>query len=201
MVCELCQLFGEQIGVLREARANAEKTAPVAQNTQPSAKIKQTYVDKLKRANVTVEVQPKAKQTCKVTKKQLADIVDVVGKKIGVRGVKRGKDVAVFEECSSKHDAEKLRITAAEKMEAKARELKKSNLVVCIYRVDDLPAEKVSECVRQQNESVEFLYESAEQMKEDFRFFATPKDKKRSVETAVYSVSPKLRSRLVNCKV
>ncbi|GJQ66573.1 hypothetical protein Trydic_g4552 [Trypoxylus dichotomus] len=93
MICELCQLFGEENGVSWEVRANAEKRAPVAQHMHTSAKIKQTYTDKLKWGSVTVEVQPKANQTCEVTKKQLTEEVDVVGKKIGSRGVKRDKDV------------------------------------------------------------------------------------------------------------
>ncbi|GJQ77957.1 hypothetical protein Trydic_g2318 [Trypoxylus dichotomus] len=106
---------------------------------------------------------------------------------------------------SATQDAEKLRVSVAEKMQAKAREMKKSNPVVCIYGVDAaLTAEQVSECVRQQNESVENAYESGEEMREDFkifRFFATPKDNKRAVKNVVCSASPKLRSILISGKI
>ncbi|GJQ83685.1 hypothetical protein Trydic_g14392 [Trypoxylus dichotomus] len=203
MVCELNQLFGEQNGILREVRARAEKRAPIVECIQGKSKV--SYADKLKRSSVTVEVQPKVKQTSDDTKKQLAEKVDVVAKKIGVHGIKKGRDGAVFVECSSKQDAEKLRVSVAEKMQAKAREMKKSNPVVCIYGVDAaLTAEQVSECVRQQNENVENAYESGEEMREDFkifRFFATPKDNKRAVKNVVCSASPKLRSILISGKI
>ncbi|GJQ66122.1 hypothetical protein Trydic_g4187 [Trypoxylus dichotomus] len=68
---------------------------------------------------------------------ELAEKVDVAGKKIGVRGIKQDKDEAVFVDCSSDQDAEKLRVTVAEKMDTKARELKKSNPMVCEYDVDE----------------------------------------------------------------
>ncbi|GJQ68660.1 hypothetical protein Trydic_g19267 [Trypoxylus dichotomus] len=181
MVCELNQLFGEQNGILREVRAMAEKRAPIVEC-----------------------VQGKPKQTGDDTKKQLAEKVDVVAKKIGVHGIKKGRDGAVFVECSSKQDAEKLRVSVAEKMQAKTREMKKSNPVVCIYGVDAaLTAEQVSECVRQQNESVENAYENGEEMREDFKIFrfATPKDNKRAVKNVVCSASPKLRSIFISGKI
>ncbi|GJQ83744.1 hypothetical protein Trydic_g6777 [Trypoxylus dichotomus] len=97
MVCKLNQLFGELNGILKEIHENAEERAPVAKIMQPSAKqSRRAYADKL---SVTVEVQ--ANQTSDVTEKQLVEKVDVVGKKIGVRGVKKGMDGAVFVECSS----------------------------------------------------------------------------------------------------
>ncbi|GJQ69413.1 hypothetical protein Trydic_g6528 [Trypoxylus dichotomus] len=186
MVCELNQLFGEQNGILREVRARTEKRAPIVECVQGKPKV--SYADKLKRSSVTVEVQPKVKQTSDDTKKQLAEKVDVVAKK-----------------SVSKQDAEKLRVSVAEKMQAKAREMKKSNPVVCIYGVDAaLTVEQVSECVRQQNESVENAYENGEEMREDFkifRFFATPKDNKRAVKNVVCSASPKLRSILISGKI
>ncbi|GJQ65721.1 hypothetical protein Trydic_g19502 [Trypoxylus dichotomus] len=202
MVCELNQLFGEQNGILREVRARAEKRAPIVECVQGKPKV--SYADKLKRSSVTVEVQPKVKQTSDDTKKQLAEKVDVVAKKIGVHGIKKGRDGAVFVECSSKQDAEKLRVSVAEKMQAKAREMKKSNPVVCIHGVDAaLTAEQVSECVRQQNESVENAYENGEEMREDFKIFrfATPKDNKHAVKNVVCSASPKLRSILISEKI
>ncbi|GJQ77260.1 hypothetical protein Trydic_g14225, partial [Trypoxylus dichotomus] len=116
MVCEINQLFGEQNGILKEVRSTAEKRA-TAEPTRAPANPRQTYADKLKRSSVTVAVHPSEKQTSEDTKRQLAEKVDVVANKIGVRGVKKGRDGAVFVECSSKKDAEKLRISVAEKMQ------------------------------------------------------------------------------------
>ncbi|GJQ69755.1 hypothetical protein Trydic_g4813 [Trypoxylus dichotomus] len=186
MVCEINQLFGEQNGILREVRSAAEKRA-TAEPTPAPANPRQTYADRLKRSSVTVAVQPSEKQTSEYTKKQLAEKVDVVANKIGVRGVKKGRDGAVFVECSSKKDAEKLRISVAEKMQdAKVREIKKNNPVVCVYGLDEgLTADKVAECIRQQNEIIESVYENGEKVKEDFkvfRFYATPRDGKRTVK-------------------
>ncbi|GJQ69027.1 hypothetical protein Trydic_g6767, partial [Trypoxylus dichotomus] len=85
------------------------------------------------------------------------------------------------------------------------REIKKNNPVVCVYGLDEgLTAEKVAECIRQQNEAIESIYETGEKMKEDFkvfRFYATPQDGKRTVKNAVCSVSPRLRSLLLAGKI
>ncbi|GJQ79334.1 hypothetical protein Trydic_g18248 [Trypoxylus dichotomus] len=196
MVCEINQLFREQNGILREVRSAAEKRA-TAEPTRAPANPRQTYADRRKRSSVTVAVQPSEKQTSEDTKRQLAEKVDVVANKIGVRSVKKRRDGAVFVECSSKKDAEKLRISVPEKMQdAKGREVKKNNPAVCVYGLDEgLTADKVAECIRQQNEIIESVYETGEKLKEDFRvfrFYATPQDGKRTVKNAVCSVSPRL---------
>ncbi|GJQ67635.1 hypothetical protein Trydic_g8426 [Trypoxylus dichotomus] len=171
MVCELNQLFGEQNGILREVRASAEKRAPIVECVQGKSKV--SYADKLKRSSVTVEVQPKIKQTSDDTKKQLTEKVDMVAKKIGVHGIKKGRDGVVFVECSSKQDAEKLRVSVAEKMQAK------------------------NESVENAYENGEEMREDFK----IFRFFATPKDNKRAVKNVVCSASPKLRRILISGKI
>ncbi|GJQ69672.1 hypothetical protein Trydic_g2968, partial [Trypoxylus dichotomus] len=194
MVCEINQLFGEQNGILRAA-----ETEP----TRAPAISRQTYADKLKRGSVTVAGQPNAKQSSEDTKKQLAEKVDVVSNKIGVRGIKKGRNGAVFVECSSKKGAEKLRISVAERMQdAKVGEVKKSNPVVCVY-------ERGVNCgagsgIRQQNGCIESEYKTGEKLKEDFkvfRFYAKPQDGKRTVKNAVCSVNPKLKSVLLAGKL
>ncbi|GJQ70240.1 hypothetical protein Trydic_g10543, partial [Trypoxylus dichotomus] len=128
MVCEINQLFGEQNGILREVRSAAEKRA-ATEPTRAPAISRQTYAGKLKQSSParTPRGSWQKKWTWFPTKSGL------------------------------KKDAKKLRISVAEKMqEAKVREVKKSNPVVCVYGVDEgLTAEQVAECIRQQNECIE----------------------------------------------
>lgn len=207
-VLEWMQLMGEINGALLEQRSKGagEKTAASGTTIAEPQRKQISYAEKLKgREAVVVRIEPKAKQTVEVTRKELKEKVDVCKKQIGIRNVKSGKNGAVFVECSSKSAAEILKTTVAEKMKADAREIKKSNPVMCAYGVDsDIEAEKFTECLRGQNAAVEAHYRNIEELKADvkvFRFFSTKKDNERGVKNIVFSASGKLRNLIAERRV
>ncbi|KAK9728276.1 hypothetical protein QE152_g18088 [Popillia japonica] len=116
-VMELCQLMGEMNGVLlglRERLKDGEKMAATQIETVRRKPV--SYAEKLKgREAVVVRIEPQSKQTGEETKKQLKEKIDVCSKQIGIANMKSGKNGAVFVECATKSDAEKLKVTVAEK--------------------------------------------------------------------------------------
>ncbi|GJQ88495.1 hypothetical protein Trydic_g4858 [Trypoxylus dichotomus] len=171
MVCEINQLFGEQNGILREVRSAAEKRG-TAEPTRAPANPRQTYAD---RRCGLARSKPASTPRSSWRKKWMWSPI-----KSGYGVSKRGEMVLYS-------------LNAAQR-----RTLKTCDL----GRREDAgrEAEKVAELIRQQNESIESVYETGEKLKEDFRvfrFYATPQDGKRTVKNAVYSVSPRLRSLLL----
>ncbi|GJQ69407.1 hypothetical protein Trydic_g6522 [Trypoxylus dichotomus] len=78
MLCEL-----NQNEILREVRASVEKWATVSEPIQSFAKGRQTSPGKLKRSCITVQVQPKEKQSHEDAKKQSVEKVDVGKNRVG----------------------------------------------------------------------------------------------------------------------
>lgn len=206
MISGLNQLFGEQSGILRTLREEYAGKKEILAEVHATPAPRPTYADKIKgRESFVVRIDPKNKdQTVETTKEQLKEKVDVCGKQIGVINIKKGKNGSVFVECTTKRDAEKLKVTVAEKMPASAKEIGKTNPVMCIYGIDSSLEEKLLQCMRQQNYALETHYADVPALKKDikiFRYFSSKRDNERGVKNVVFSASGRLRDLLVNRNV
>lgn len=209
-VQELYTIVAEQNGVILEkelqlqGRNFSNNSHSISNGFKNASGSKVSYADKLRGSatSVVVKVQPKAKQTADDTKKQLVKQVNVIEKEISVRKVKSGKDGALLVECESKKDAEKLRVTIAEKMSetVSAKELFKRNPTVVIYGIEkEVDGKDLIDKMYKQNAEISSIIPELGDLEKEIkiiRYFSGSNNK--WTKHAVLSVSARIRSVLVN---